>query len=79
MIAPAGAIVFLVSNVPFILVVREQLALLPDPRLGYELLAVISTFAGNCSCPHRNRRYRSLIAPPGRVARTDEPTRRKAA
>lgn len=36
-----------VSNVPFILVVREQMALLPDPRLGWELLAMASTFAGN--------------------------------
>jgi len=36
-----------VSNVPFILVVREQMAALPDPRLGWELLAVASTFAGN--------------------------------
>jgi Na+/H+ antiporter NhaD/arsenite permease-like protein len=49
-IATAGVFVAgsnLVSNVPFILVVRDQMALLPDPRLGYELLAVISTFAGN--------------------------------
>jgi Na+/H+ antiporter NhaD/arsenite permease-like protein len=37
----------LVSNVPFILVVREQVAALPDPRLGWELLAMSSTFAGN--------------------------------
>lgn len=36
-----------VSNVPFILVVREQMAALPDPRLGWELLAMASTFAGN--------------------------------
>lgn len=36
-----------VSNVPFILVVREQMALLPDPKLGWELLAMASTFAGN--------------------------------
>lgn len=36
-----------VSNVPFILVIREQMALLPDPRLGWELLAMASTFAGN--------------------------------
>jgi Na+/H+ antiporter NhaD/arsenite permease-like protein len=36
-----------VSNVPFILVVREQMAMLPDPRLGWELLAMASTFAGN--------------------------------
>jgi Na+/H+ antiporter NhaD/arsenite permease-like protein len=57
--APAGAgawlrlaAIFLVgsnivSNVPFILVVREQMATLPDPRLGWELLAMASTFAGN--------------------------------
>ncbi|HER20068.1 MAG TPA: arsenic transporter, partial [Chromatiales bacterium] len=36
-----------VSNVPFILVVRDQMATLPDPKLGWELLAVASTFAGN--------------------------------
>lgn len=37
----------LVSNVPYILVVAEPIAALPDPRLGWEMLAVISTFAGN--------------------------------
>lgn len=37
----------LVSNVPFILVVREQMAQLPDARLGWEILAMASTFAGN--------------------------------
>jgi Na+/H+ antiporter NhaD/arsenite permease-like protein len=37
----------LVSNVPFILVVRDQVALLPQPLLGWELLAMSSTFAGN--------------------------------
>jgi Na+/H+ antiporter NhaD/arsenite permease-like protein len=37
----------IVSNVPFILVVRDQMATLPDPRLGWELLAMASTFAGN--------------------------------
>jgi Na+/H+ antiporter NhaD/arsenite permease-like protein len=37
----------LVSNVPFILVVREQMTALPHPTLGWELLAVASTFAGN--------------------------------
>lgn len=37
----------LVSNVPFILVVRDQMASLPDARLGWELLAMASTFAGN--------------------------------
>lgn len=36
-----------VSNVPFILVVREPVAALPDPRLGWELLTMASTFAGN--------------------------------
>jgi Na+/H+ antiporter NhaD/arsenite permease-like protein len=36
-----------VSNVPFILVVRDELARLPDPRLAWELLAMSSTFAGN--------------------------------
>lgn len=37
----------LVSNVPFILVVREQMSSLSDPRLGWELLTMASTFAGN--------------------------------
>jgi Na+/H+ antiporter NhaD/arsenite permease-like protein len=37
----------LVSNVPFILVVRDQMATLSDPTLGWELLAMASTFAGN--------------------------------
>ncbi len=37
----------LVSNVPFILVIEQQLHTLPDPRLAWELLAVVSTFAGN--------------------------------
>lgn len=36
-----------VSNVPFILVVREQLAGFADPQLAWELLAMSSTFAGN--------------------------------
>jgi Na+/H+ antiporter NhaD/arsenite permease-like protein len=36
-----------VSNVPFILVIEQQLHSLPDPRLAWELLAVVSTFAGN--------------------------------
>lgn len=36
-----------VSNVPFILVVREEMASLPHPRVGWELLAMASTFAGN--------------------------------
>jgi Na+/H+ antiporter NhaD/arsenite permease-like protein len=37
----------IVSNVPFILVVREQMATLSNPKLGWELLAMASTFAGN--------------------------------
>lgn len=37
----------LVSNVPFILVVRDQMATLANPTLGWELLAMASTFAGN--------------------------------
>lgn len=36
-----------VSNVPFILVVRDQMATLADPVLGWEILAMASTFAGN--------------------------------
>jgi Na+/H+ antiporter NhaD/arsenite permease-like protein len=36
-----------VSNVPFILVIQQEMARLPDPRLGWELLAMASTFAGN--------------------------------
>jgi Na+/H+ antiporter NhaD/arsenite permease-like protein len=37
----------LVSNVPFILVVKDQMATLGDPRFGWELLTMASTFAGN--------------------------------
>ena len=37
----------LVSNVPFILVVKTEMARMPNPRLGWELLAMASTFAGN--------------------------------
>lgn len=37
----------LVSNVPFILVIRETMATLPDPERGWKLLAMASTFAGN--------------------------------
>lgn len=37
----------LVSNVPFILVIREAMASLPDPKKGWTLLAMASTFAGN--------------------------------
>ena len=36
-----------VSNVPFILVVRHQMAALASPAMSWELLAVASTFAGN--------------------------------
>lgn len=36
-----------VSNVPFILVVQQEMARMPDPTLGWELLAMASTFAGN--------------------------------
>jgi len=47
-----AALVFLVgsnvvTNVPFILIVRPEMAKLPDPTLGWELLAMASTFAGN--------------------------------
>jgi len=37
----------IVSNVPFILVVSDQMTTLPSPALGWELLTVASTFAGN--------------------------------
>jgi Na+/H+ antiporter NhaD/arsenite permease-like protein len=37
----------LVSNVPFIVLVREQMATLPDPERAWQLLAMASTFAGN--------------------------------
>lgn len=37
----------LVSNVPFILIVAEPIAALPEPELGWEMLAMASTFAGN--------------------------------
>jgi Na+/H+ antiporter NhaD/arsenite permease-like protein len=37
----------IVSNVPFILVIQQEMARLPDPALGWELLAMASTFAGN--------------------------------
>ncbi len=36
-----------VSNVPFILVVREPMDALAEPALGWHLLAMASTFAGN--------------------------------
>lgn len=50
LLATAGIFVAgsnLVSNVPFILVVRQPLEALPDPTLAWELLAMSSTFAGN--------------------------------
>jgi Na+/H+ antiporter NhaD/arsenite permease-like protein len=36
-----------VTNVPFILLVRDEIAKLPNVSLGWELLAMASTFAGN--------------------------------
>jgi Na+/H+ antiporter NhaD/arsenite permease-like protein len=36
-----------VSNVPFILVIAPEMSRLPDPALGWRLLAMASTFAGN--------------------------------
>jgi Na+/H+ antiporter NhaD/arsenite permease-like protein len=36
-----------VSNVPFILVVEDQMRTLPDPHGGWQLLAMASTFGGN--------------------------------
>lgn len=36
-----------VTNVPFILIVKPEMAKLPDATLGWELLALASTFAGN--------------------------------
>ncbi len=36
-----------VTNVPFILLVKAEMAKLPSPRLGWEMLAMASTFAGN--------------------------------
>jgi Na+/H+ antiporter NhaD/arsenite permease-like protein len=36
-----------VTNVPFILLVKQEMAKLPDVRLGWEMLAMASTFAGN--------------------------------
>jgi Na+/H+ antiporter NhaD/arsenite permease-like protein len=49
-----AAVVFLigsnvVTNVPFILVVRTEMARLADATLGWEMLAMASTFAGNLS------------------------------
>jgi Na+/H+ antiporter NhaD/arsenite permease-like protein len=36
-----------VTNVPFILLVQSEMGHLPNPRLGWELLAMAATFAGN--------------------------------
>lgn len=36
-----------VTNVPFILIVRSEMSRMPDPVLAWELLAMASTFAGN--------------------------------
>lgn len=36
-----------VSNVPFILVVKQEVLRMPNPQLAWELLAMASTFAGN--------------------------------
>ncbi len=37
----------IVTNVPFILIVRPEMSRMPDPLLAWELLAMASTFAGN--------------------------------
>src|SRR5690606_13362349 len=37
----------IVSNVPFILVIKEQMATLPDVERAWALLAMASIFAGN--------------------------------
>lgn len=36
-----------VTNVPFILIAKDEMASLPDAKLAWELLAMASTFAGN--------------------------------
>lgn len=36
-----------VTNVPFILLVKGEMARLPNPRIAWEMLAMASTFAGN--------------------------------
>ncbi len=36
-----------VSNVPFILLARDHVSAMPDAQLGWELLAMASTFGGN--------------------------------
>src|SRR5690606_22897479 len=37
----------IVSNVPFILVIKDQMSTLPDAERAWQLLAMASTFAGN--------------------------------
>lgn len=37
----------IVTNVPFIVIVKPEMGSLPDPTLAWELLAMASTFAGN--------------------------------
>ena len=37
----------IVTNVPFIVIVKPEMSALPDPTLAWELLAMASTFAGN--------------------------------
>jgi Na+/H+ antiporter NhaD/arsenite permease-like protein len=37
----------IVTNVPFIVIVKPEMGTLPDPTLAWELLAMASTFAGN--------------------------------
>jgi Na+/H+ antiporter NhaD/arsenite permease-like protein len=39
----------LVSNVPFILLIQEQVRAAADPQAAWSLLAIVSTFAGNSS------------------------------
>jgi Na+/H+ antiporter NhaD/arsenite permease-like protein len=36
-----------VTNVPFILLVRGEMAKAPNPRIAWEMLAMATTFAGN--------------------------------
>src|SRR6185437_2461338 len=43
----AAALSNLVSNVPAVLVLKSFVAALPDPRRGWLVLAMASTFAGN--------------------------------
>jgi Na+/H+ antiporter NhaD/arsenite permease-like protein len=37
----------IVSNVPFIMVVKDQMSAMSDPQMAWEMLAMASTFAGN--------------------------------